>query len=1173
MRRQILSGLLSISLLLGRATPVAGGVAFAAPEPLRGPEGESLSADESGLKRIEIRTADDLKELAENCHSESYSAGMEVVLMNDIMLSGTGFTSIPIFDGTFEGNGHLISGYSYSGDGYVTGFFRYLSEDALVENLTLSGRIYAQGGQSVTGGIVGINSGTLKNCHFEGEIRGRSESGGIAGINGADGNIFTCVNEGEINGYYFTGGICGKNYGMVYGCSNEGSLNSSVEWVEEDDAMSGEFLDELTGELEGERRLQTGVDTGGIAGYSRGAVMNSVNEGTVGYEHTGYNIGGIVGRQSGTLSGCTNNGTVLGRKDVGGIVGQMEPYIELTDGETVAEEVHKLHDMINTLLDLMDQDNATVRGDLQTLQSQADSAVDTGDRMTDQASTFANANLDVVNEGSRRISYVLEQLPNVTGNVDIAAADLRVMVEKLRKANEDLYLEGYMTEEEKRRAEALIDEIEKLTEELESLEKAKKNATPGFWVHSVIEETEEPGEGVSEDRVVSRAVSSYIRSGDAWVEVSVDEDGWFQLQKGSEYKLHGDCTVVPIKGGPEVTISGNSYGTEKVKELPGEAKADSDGYYRVTTQGAENAARQTVLMAQIVGDIAKLMVIYAPYLDKAADNVNADVREAMDALLAAADAAGMAQDAFEGINEYLNAQKDLQLVKIDQEWNDNMDSIHQQLDAMSGTMTRLGDHSTEYTTEANQQLRAINDQMNKIYGMIEQDVKDLTGGDKGLIYADISDAELNDIILGKVSGSTNNGSVRGDINIGGIAGSMAIDEEDPEENAAGTSNLNLSGRYTTQNVLQNCTNRGYVTAKNDGAGGVVGFMKSGVAQGCYGYGVVESQEGDYVGGIAGQSLAIIRDSFVLCTLSGKNCVGGVAGYGTTISGCYSMPIVLDYESRCGAVAGQISMDDETHEPQLGKLSANRFVSEVLDGIDQISYLDSAERMSYEELLATAGVPSEFRRLTVSFRVEDRYLGTQQVSYGDPVSVIDYPQVPKMEGKFGRWEELPYDTIMGNLVIRAEYVDSVKVLESPVADEESGKKLALIDRDFDDKAELHIEKTTDPAFGKVGYSGTVCYKLSIKNSDIGSSEEVKLRLYNPFASDKVELWQYTDGSWKKAESIGRGSYVQVNMQGAEGIYCIALPEQSFRVFIIAGCVVAGFVLLLFVIGICRKKRKE
>ena len=72
---------------------------------------------------------------------------------------------------------------------------------------------------------------------------------------------------------------------------------------------------------------------------------------------------------------------------------------------------------------------------------------------------------------------------------------------------------------------------------------------------------------------------------------------------------------------------------------------------------------------------------------------------------------------------------------------------------------------------------------------------------------------------------------------------------------------------------------------------------------------------------------------------------------------------------------------------------------------------------------------------------------------------------------------------------------------------------------------------------------------------------------------MELWQYTDGSWKKAESIGRGSYVQVNMQGAEGIYCIALPEQSFRVFIIAGCVVAGFVLLLFVIGICRKKRKE
>ncbi len=57
------------------------------------------------------------------------------------------------------------------------------------------------------------------------------------------------------------------------------------------------------------------------------------NTGPVGYEHVGYNVGGIAGRQSGYLNGCTNQGVILGRKDVGGIAGQLEPEIFLRYGE------------------------------------------------------------------------------------------------------------------------------------------------------------------------------------------------------------------------------------------------------------------------------------------------------------------------------------------------------------------------------------------------------------------------------------------------------------------------------------------------------------------------------------------------------------------------------------------------------------------------------------------------------------------------------------------------------------------------------------------------------------------------------------------------------------------------------------------------------------------------
>lgn len=1181
--KRFISTLLSICLVLNCMSPVK---LYAAGDSVYADGDDSETAAQTQRIRIEIKTAEDLCTLAQNCHEDTYSSDKDVYLMNDISLSESDFTSIPIFNGRFYAQGHVISSYNYGGDGYVTGFFRYLEKDAIVRDLTLAGMIEAKGQEQITGGIVGVNAGSVENCRFSGRISGRSECGGIAGINEADGNLLDCINEGEIFAYYYTGGICGKNFGLVYGCKNIGNLNNSTEWVEEDDAMSGEFLTSFTESDAPESRVRTGVDTGGIAGYSRGALINCSNEGVVGYEHTGYNIGGIVGRQSGSITGCINRGTVLGRKDIGGIAGQMEPYIELTDSDTVSDEVHVLHDMVSDLLDMMDGENDQVHNDLVNLQAQAERVSDTGNEMAGQAAGYVNANLDVVNDAGRRLSYVMEQMPSVTGNVDIAAEDLKDMVSKIRKANDDLYIYGYLSEEEKNKADELLNELEKYAEELEKLQKPSKHATAGFYVHSVITQTVEeelpPDPSVSEDEVsgnevrqtvIETPVPSYIKNGDSWDEISDMQDNYFMLKEGSEYKINGECIVTPVKNGASVTISGNSYSGVKVKDLNGDGKADKEGYYRVSTKNAEDVMRQAQIMAGITSDIAKLLVLFAPYMDEAVTATNADIKEAMDCLENAGEAAGVAQSSLEAINAYLNAQSDLQMVKVEQQWNDNMDEIHRQLDAMSGTMSQLGDHSMEYSTEVNDQLHRINDQINKIYNMIEQDLKDLTGEDRGFIYADISDSDLENITMGKVSGSSNYGNIRGDINIGGIAGSMAIDEEDPEDNAAGSAKVNINGRYTTQNVISACINRGYITAKNDGAGGIAGFMKSGVASHCCGYGFVESREGNYVGGIAGQSLAIIRDAYVLCSLSGKSYVGGVAGGGTTITGCYAMPMVQEYESRCGAIAGKIDIDDETGELKLDKLSDNHYVSDELYGIDQISYRDSAEKMSYEDLLTADGIPAEFRSLTVTFRIEDHYLSTQKVKYGDDISVLQYPLAPVKEGCYVSWQEPEDKKILGNMVITAEYEDSVQLLESGNTDVNSGKSLALIDRSFDDKAVLEAKEVTEPGFAKQGYKSSVIYQVKISDSDIASEEEIALRLYNPYDSDKIELWGYKDNKWQKQDMLIRGSYVQTNMKGSAGIYCIALPEVNYDLIVKAAAGVAVVVLAVILLAIIAKGRKK
>ena len=62
----------------------------------------SDNTTEEERERIEIKTAEDLIALAEQCHIDSFSANKDVVLTEDIRLGGSGFTTIPIFCGHFD---------------------------------------------------------------------------------------------------------------------------------------------------------------------------------------------------------------------------------------------------------------------------------------------------------------------------------------------------------------------------------------------------------------------------------------------------------------------------------------------------------------------------------------------------------------------------------------------------------------------------------------------------------------------------------------------------------------------------------------------------------------------------------------------------------------------------------------------------------------------------------------------------------------------------------------------------------------------------------------------------------------------------------------------------------------------------------------------------------------
>lgn len=290
---------------------------------------------------------------AKNCRIDSYSADLTVILCADLDLTGYDFTPIPSFSGTLEGNGHTISGLDIQATGSSMGLFRYLTATAVVKDLHLKGSVAPGGSASIAGALAGQNFGTIQNCSFDGKVFGSETIGGLIGINHISGVIENASVSGTVYGNHFVGGIAGNNFGVIRSCENHGAVNTTVE--ENRITIEDITVDSITNS----ESAATVTDIGGICGTGTGVVEKCVNYGSIGYPQIGYNIGGIAGSFSGYLDSCINRGSIDGRKEVGGIVGQLEPAVSM-----IYEE-----DTLQTLQQQMDElSNATggIGGNIQS---------------------------------------------------------------------------------------------------------------------------------------------------------------------------------------------------------------------------------------------------------------------------------------------------------------------------------------------------------------------------------------------------------------------------------------------------------------------------------------------------------------------------------------------------------------------------------------------------------------------------------------------------------------------------------------------------------------------------------------------------------------------------------------------------------------------------------------
>lgn len=308
------------------------------------------------IPRVTISTAAEFADFARNCALDVYSRGVIFVLERDIDLTGTDCAPVPYFAGTFEGGGHMIRGLEITGDGSRMGLFRTVAEGGTVRDLRVRGTVTPGGTGEYAGGVAGICAGTLENCSFEGTVSGIGNVGGVAGAVEETGSLAGCSFRGDVTGEHQAGGIVGVNRGLVRDCSSAGNVNTVLITPRKEPGFDlsaftqDDFLDV--------------ANAGGVAGENVGIVTGCVNTGAVGYKNTGYNVGGIAGKSSGFVSGCENRGEVTGRRDVGGVVGQLVPYAVWDLSEGRLDELEKQLGTLSYLIGKASRNADSAVGDL-----------------------------------------------------------------------------------------------------------------------------------------------------------------------------------------------------------------------------------------------------------------------------------------------------------------------------------------------------------------------------------------------------------------------------------------------------------------------------------------------------------------------------------------------------------------------------------------------------------------------------------------------------------------------------------------------------------------------------------------------------------------------------------------------------------------------------------------
>ena len=1079
---------------------------------------ESTEAEAEPKDTVQIKTVEDLLTVAESCRLDSWSANRRVELTADLTIPYDEDCFIPSFSGTFDGQGHLIDGLSITGPRANTGLFGTLTESGTITNLKVAGSIKPEGTQQRLGGIVGINNGTIENCSFSGDVDGDSEIGGIAGRNNGNGVIAGCRAEGTVTGNHFTGGIAGYNEGNIWSCTNNTAVNTSYADVpfssEQLLTRLEQFL--MTGKANTLQSVNSRMDLGGITGFSAGIINGCTNNGDVGYEHTGYNVGGIAGRSAGLIVYCTNTGFIQGRKDTGGIAGQLQPFMEADFSSMVMEnidtELDVLHAQVNEALEDAGRYSADTTERLSRISgfagaakdslsainaaahARADELIEKGKQVAAEVGTTATAFEASHNEISRIVGELEPVLGALAGSFSWTDADVETIMAELglNENEQHSFREGVANirtglAEINEGKQMLLDARTALAQEL-----ANEGGIAGIF-----------------QKLVS---------------------GHFDTTTGQYVFDNPD-----YKSTWSAIIEGYTNGVSKIRNGVALAAGGADTVLKIMKKHDDFKADKGSLASRFYQDIRAL----------------AEQLSSVEALIAAIPAlAAELRKPLESLNGVQAALAANPIAPVSEETRQAEQNLYGALTSVKSEMDALNSAVNSSAQESVGSFQAINDEVNKIMHLVEDAFREAQGvePDPEEHIEELTDEEIENSNEGHIKESQNKGEIAADLNSGGIVGSMAVEYDlDPEEDISTSGDTALDYVLRIRCIINNSKNEGKVRSRNSCAGGICARMELGIVKDCENVGSIKAGS-DYCGGIAGYSNSEIRSSTSRSELSGTRYVGGIAGFANILKNNSAMVNISDATQFTGAIAGFVN---ETGED---KLVANRFYSETLYGIDGVNYEGKADAVSYSELFSgDTNLP-----LVLTFVAEDEVVDEVTVPYGKAVPEEEIPAVPEREGFYGSWSREDFGKILSDEVIEAVYTRTRALLSSTLGPDGVAKAL-LEGNYYGDETFSMIAETP------VGEE-TERWHL-VFPEDMSVPQQIRF-----LAPEKSDVMLVQNGTYGPAATESFGKYKLLTVDSNEVTIAVLPAKDNKTLIIICAASAAAVLVLILILVHVRKKKK-